>query len=214
MKQLFWFTLFSIVLVFNFIREQQYILIYYTSWTFILETTYFGLQTFKIPRLTQIANQIWPFMYAPAIVVCLGFWIIVAPVHFNQQPPGNIFLLVVTHGFNMVAVLTERKIIFTKDMWKPIMYTIVYNLFLAIYVGGGGRSISGKLPYWYAQYDKPIGWIFAALVTTAVTVVHFIKGSSEPKENPRQYNVLSPVGRHSLQELSEFEKREQGLLVR
>ena len=189
MKHLFWFVFFAIVIVFNFIREQQYILIYYTSWTFILETTYFGLQTFKTPQLSEIANRIWPFMYAPAIVVCIGFWIIVAPIHFHQQPPENIFLLVVTHGFNMVAVLTERKIILTKDIWKPIVYTVVYNLFLVIYVGGGGRSISGKLPYWYAQYDKPIGWIFAALATTAVTAVHFIMGSPEPKEELRQYIV-------------------------
>lgn len=189
MKHLFWFIFFSIVLIFNFIREQQYILIYYTSWTFILETIYFGLQAFKMPRLSELANRIWPFMYAPAIVVCVGFWIIIAPIHFNQQPPENIFLLVVTHGFNMVAVLTEHKHIWSKDIWKPILYTLVYNLFLAIYTGGGGRSISGKLPYWYAQYDRPIGWIFAALATTAVSVVHFMLGSPEPKGEFTQYIV-------------------------
>lgn len=189
MKHLLWFIFFAIVLIFNFIREQQYILIYYTSWTFVLETTYFGLQALKLPRLTKIAHRIWPFLYAPAIVVCIGFWVIVAPIHFHQQPPENIFLLVVTHGFNMVAVLTEHKAILQADIWKPIMYTVVYNLFLAIYVGGGGRSISGKLPYWYAQYDRPIGWVFAALATTAVTVVHFIMGVSEPKQETRQYIV-------------------------
>ena len=189
MKHLLWFIFFAIVLVFSFIQEQHYILIYYTSWTFILETVYFGLQACQRPHLTQIAHRIWPYMYAPSIVVCIGFWIIIAPIHFKQHPPENIFFLVVTHGFNMVAVLTECKIIMTKDIWKPILYTVVYNLFLTIYVGAGGRSNSGQLPYWYAQYDKPIGWIFAALATTAVTTVHFIMGVPEPKEEPKQYIV-------------------------
>ena len=189
MKHLLWFIFFVIVLIFNLIRERQYVLIYYTSWTFVLETAYFGCQCLKVPKCTDIANRIWPFMYAPAIVVCIGFWIIVAPIHFHQQPPENIFLLVVTHGFNMIAVITENKPIFTREIWKPIAYTLIYNLFLAIYVGGGGRSISGKLPYWYAQYDKPIGWVFAALAVTAVTVVHFIIGVAPPKKQSRQYIV-------------------------
>ena len=89
----------------------------------------------------------------------------------------------------MVAVLAEHKPICAKDIWKPILYTVLYNLFLAIYAGAGGRSISGKLPYWYAQYDKPIGWIFAALATTAVATVHFIMGTHHPRKEPIQYIV-------------------------
>ena len=75
-------------------------------------------------------------------------------------PPENIVMVFVTHGLNMVAAILEKKKVFLKDIWKPILYTTLYNTFLAIYVGGGGRSISGKLPYWYAQYDQPIGWVF------------------------------------------------------
>ena len=130
----------------------------------------------RAPKRSQKHKKIGPKLDQKIDLVLdrffIGFWVIVAPIHFHQQPPENIFLLVVTHGFNMVAVLTEHKAILQADIWKPILYTVVYNLFLAIYVGGGGRSISGKLPYWYAQYDRPIGWVFAALATTAVTVVH------------------------------------------
>ena len=89
----------------------------------------------------------------------------------------------------MVAVCMEERPVFSKDVWKPILYTLVYNLFLAIYVGLGGRSISGNLPYWYAQYDKPIGWIFGAMATAAVAIVHLLVVSPEPKESPKQYIV-------------------------
>ena len=140
MKHVLWFILFFIVIIFNFYREQQYVLIYYTNWTFILETIYFGL--------------------------CII-------IHFTIQKPTNMFLTVVTHGFNMLAMITEGNKIFMKDVWKPVLYTFIYNIFLAIYVGAGGRSISNNLPYWYAQYDIALGWIFFALAISAVVIVHF-----------------------------------------
>ena len=65
----------------------------------------------------------------------------------------------------------------------------IYNTFLAIYVGGGGRSISGKLPYWYAQYDQPIGWVFAALAVAATGITHFIIAVPEPTQISKQYIV-------------------------
>lgn len=185
-KHTLWFILFGIVLVYNSLRERQYLLIYYTVWTFILETTYFALKTFK---LEKVSDKIWPYLYAPAIVVCMGFWMIVAPVHLQTNTGANIITLFVTHGFNMFAVLLEKKPVYTKDIWKPVLYTIIYNIFLAIYVGGGGRSISGRLPYWYAHYDKPIGWIFAALASSAVAVVHFFISHPSPKKQSTQYIV-------------------------
>ena len=186
MKHHLWSVLFSIVLVFYAIREHQYILIYYTIWTFILEWLYFAAKSLQWNRL---ADVLWPYLVAPAIVVCVGFWAIVAPMQFQYQPPGNLFLIFVTHGLNMVAVIAEKKKVFNKDLWKPILYTTIYNLFLAIYVGGGGRSITGQLPYWYAQYDQPIGWIFAALAIAASGVVHFIMAVPEPRNEIKQYIV-------------------------
>ncbi len=186
MRHHFWTVLFGIVFIFSVIRERQFILIYYTVWTFMLELAYFLCKSL---RWTSMADALWPFMMAPAIVVCIGFWIIVAPMQFTYQPPENIVMVFVTHGLNMVAVIVEKKKVFLKDIWKPVLYTIVYNIFLAIYVGGGGRSISGKLPYWYAQYDQPIGWIFAALAVTAAGVTHFTIASPEPKKISKQYIV-------------------------
>jgi len=93
----------------------------------------------------------------------------------------------------MVAVLAERKKVFTNDIWKPILYTSIYNTFLALYVGAGGRSKSGHLPYWFAQYDQPIGWIFAALAIASTGVVHFIvavpKDDQLHKTSTKQYIV-------------------------
>lgn len=181
-----WTILFTIVLAFYAYREKQYILIYYTIWTFIVEWMYFVSKSLK---LYEVANMIWPYLVAPAIVVCVGFWAIVAPMQFQYQPPSNMFLIFVTHGLNMVAVIAEKKKVFNKDIWKPMMYTAVYNFFLAIYVGGGGRSITGELPYWYTQYDRPIGWIFAALAIAASGVVHFIMAVPEPRKDIKQYIV-------------------------
>ena len=91
-----------------------------------------------------------------------------------------------------LVIVSEIKHISLHSIWKPIIYTILYNLFLIIYVGTGGRSISGKLPYWYAQYDKPIGWAFAVVSVVAVSIVHFISAIyiwPIPKESSKQYIV-------------------------
>lgn len=183
MKQHLWTILFSIVFVFYFLREHHYTLIYYTVWTFLLEIAYFVCKSLQ---WMDTANTIWPYLFAPAIVVCMGFWIIIAPMQFVKQPPGNMVLIFVTHGLNMVAVLVEKKHVYTQDIWKPIAYTAVYNIFLAVYVGGGGRNINGGLPYWYAQYDKPIGWIFAALAIASTAIVHFIMAVQKPQKVSRQ----------------------------
>ena len=189
MKQHLWFILFAIVLGFYVMREKQFAFIYYTIWTFTLELSYFGAKSFGAQ---DIANKIWPYLVAPAIVVCVGFWVIIAPMQFKQQPPENLVMIFVTHGMNMIAVLVEKKPIYMKQIWKPILYTTIYNLFLAIYVGGGGRSKANELPYWYAQYDQPIGWIFAALAITASGAVHFIMALPDKKQKdnqPKQYIV-------------------------
>lgn len=163
-----WFILFSVVLFFDFLKEGPFILIYYTMWTFILETIFFAL---LVAKKDKKAIQILPFIYAPAIVVGIGFWIIVAPAA-TTQPITNVVLTMVVHGLNMVALLLQPYPVYMTDLWKPVAYTIIYNIFLALYVGSGGRSISGKLPYWYAQYDNSLGWIFAALAVTASMTVH------------------------------------------
>jgi len=173
-----WLILFSVVLLFGALREGQYILIYYTMWTFMLETVFFGLLVFK---KESIALKIFPFIFAPAIVVCIGFWIIVAPAA-RAAPITNIVLTIVTHGLNMIALLLQPYKVYMKDLWKPITYTTIYNIFLAIYSGSGGRSISGKLPYWYAQYDTPIGWIFGFLAITASMSVHIFTSSRPDKK--------------------------------
>lgn len=179
-----WLILFSVVLLFDSFREGHFIFIYYTMWTFTLETIFFGLIVAKKARL---AEKILPFIYAPAIVVCVGFWILIAPAA-TSAPITNIVLTTVTHGLNAIALVLQPYKIYQKDLWKPIFYTVVYNLFLAIYVGSGHRSISGRLPYWYAQYDQPLGWIFAGLAVTAVTIVHIL--STEVKKiHSEPFNV-------------------------
>ena len=72
----------------------------------------------------------------------------------------------------MISMIQQKNKCVFRDIWKPVCYTILYNIFLAVYVGHGGRSISGKLPYWYAQYDKAIGWIFAMLAILSSGIVH------------------------------------------
>ena len=173
-----WFILFSVVLLFDLFREGPFIFIYYTMWTFTLETIFFGLIVAKRDRLAQ---KIFPFIYAPAIVVCVGFWVLIAPAA-TSAPITNIVLTTVTHGLNAIALVLQPYKIYKKDLWKPIVYTVVYNLFLAIYVGSGHRSISGRLPYWYAQYDTPIGWIFGFLAITASMSVHIFTSSRPDKK--------------------------------
>jgi len=172
-----WFILFSIVLFFDFLREGTFLLIYYTMWTFILENIFFAL---LVAKKDNIALKLLPFIYAPAIVVCIGFWIIVAPAA-GSTPITNIVLTMVVHGLNMIALLLQPYPVYMSDLWKPVAYTIIYNIFLALYVGSGGRSISGKLPYWYAQYDNSLGWIFAALAVTASMTVHIFVSVKQKK---------------------------------
>jgi hypothetical protein len=166
-----WLVLFSVTLLYDIVQERQYIFIYYTIWTFTLETLFFVL---KALRREREARMLYPYIFAPSIVVCCGFWLIIAPVFLTAGIPTNIVLIAVTHGCNMVAMLQQSYIILNRDFWKPILYTIVYNVFLAIYVGSGGRSISGRRPYWYAKYDEWIGWIFAGLAVAAVGIVHVV----------------------------------------
>tara|TARA_B110000285_G_scaffold235601_1_gene318506 strand:- start:893 stop:1381 length:489 start_codon:yes stop_codon:yes gene_type:complete len=161
-------------------------------WTFILETIFFSLFIIKNKRIQQIQKQIFETIFAPCIVVFVGFWTVIAPVYMHRKIPKNVFFITVTHGLNAIAIVSEMKHIRLKSIWKPITYTIIYNLFLIIYVGTGGRSISGKLPYWYAQYDKPIGWIFAVTSVIAVSIIHFISAIyiwPIPKESTKQYIV-------------------------
>lgn len=189
MQRILWFILFSIVLTFDAWTEKAYILIYYTMWTFILETIFFCPIHNK--RIQQIQRHIFEMIFAPCIVVFVGFWTVIAPVYMNNIIPKNIFFITVTHGFNAIAIISEIKQIPLKSIWKPIAYTMTYNLFLIIYVGIGGRSISGKLPYWYAQYDKPIGWVFAIISIVAVSIVHFISAIYiwPTLPTPKQYIV-------------------------
>ena len=173
-----WFILFSVVLFFDFLREGTFTLIYYTMWTFTLETVFFAL---LVAKKDKIAIQLLPFIYAPAIVVCIGFWIIVAPAAATA-PITNVVLTLVVHGLNMVALVLQPDQVYMTDLWKPIAYTSLYNIFLAMYVGSGGRSLSGKLPYWYAQYDNSIGWIFAGLAVTAAMTVHIFVSVKKKKK--------------------------------
>ena len=161
----FWLILFIVVLAFDWFREQQYIYVYYTIWTFTLETLFFAL---LVAKKEAYAAKLFPFIYAPSIVVCTGFWVIIAPAGIYHHHFTNIVLTVVTHGLNMVAMLLQPYKVYTKDLWKPVVYTSIYNIFLALYVGKGTE----KPPYWYAIYDQPIGWIFAGLAVAAVAAVH------------------------------------------
>lgn len=172
MKRYFWFILFTTVLAFDAWREQQYILIYFTMWTFILETVFFALLLLNRPT-----RHLFETIFAPSIVVFIGFWTVIAPMYISRQKPKNAVFVFVTHGCNALAMVGEVKSLTTSSIWKPIVYTIVYNLFLMCYVEAGGRSISGKLPYWYAQYEKPIGWVFMTLTVTAVALVHYISST-------------------------------------
>jgi len=192
MQRILWLILFIIVLIFDTWDEKAYILIYYTMWTFILETIFFSLFLIKNKRIQKIQKHLFETIFAPCIVVFIGFWTVIAPVYMNNKIPKNIFFIAVTHGLNAIAILSETKHIPLKAIWKPITYTVIYNLFLIVYVGTGGRSISGKLPYWYAQYDKPIGWVFAFISIVAVSIVHFISAIyiwPISKETPKQYIV-------------------------
>jgi len=192
MQRVLWFILFSIVLMFDAWAEKAYILIYYTMWTFILETIFFLLFAIKNKRIQQIQKHIFETIFAPSILVFVGFWTVIAPVYMNNKIPKNIFFIIVTHGLNVIAILSQTKHISLHSIWKPITYTIIYNLFLITYVGIGGRSISGKLPYWYAQYNKPIGWVFAAISIIAVSIIHFISAIyiwPRPKRTTKQYIV-------------------------
>ena len=112
-----WFVLFSVVLIFVYVREQKYIFIYYTIWTFILETIFFALLVFK---KEYIAKKIYPVVYSPAIVVCVGFWVIIAP-SAKSRAITNLVFTIVTHGLNAFALILQPYKIYMTDLWKPIV---------------------------------------------------------------------------------------------
>lgn len=184
----FWLILFSIVLGYDIYLEKQYILIYYTIQTFLLEIFFFlALCLSKwYPRANYWKQHFFDTVLAPAIVVCLGFWLIIAPTKMNGPKPQNGVLMVVTHGFNVLALWDEMLPIQSETVWKPLLFTFLYNLFLIAYVGAGGRSISGKLPYWYCHYDTATGWVFAVLSIFAVGLLHVVAGRFSP---PKSHNV-------------------------
>ena len=179
MQRFLWLILFSTVLLFHAYVERAFILIYYTIWTFILEIIFFSLLILEKTnqRLINIRKHIFETIFAPSIVVFVGFWITIAPHYLHSSKPKNAMFVFVTHGCNALAMISEIKSIDVGAIWKPISYTIVYNLFLLVYVGAGYRSISGKLPYWYADYDSPIGWIFFCISVIAVGVTHFLSAT-------------------------------------
>lgn len=177
MQRQLWFILFLTVSLFHIYIEGAFIFIYYTIWTFALETLFFGLLMFKSPWIVVTRRHLFETIFAPSIVVCVGFWIVIAPIYLQSSKPKNAVLVFVTHGLNAIAMVTEMKTLAMGVIWKPLVYTFVYNLFLIVYVGAGGRSVSGKLPYWYAEYDKPIGWVFFVLAMTAVALVHLISAT-------------------------------------
>lgn len=172
----FWLILFLIVLIYDIYLEQQYIFIYYTIQTFLLEIIYFllvCLQTLGYKNTIYWKRQFFDIVFAPAMVVCIGFWLVIAPMKINGPKPQNGVFIAVTHGLNIMALFDEKMPVRSEAVWKPLLYTFLYNLFLVAYVGAGGRSISGKLPYWYCKYDRAEGWAFAFLGIFATGVIHF-----------------------------------------
>ena len=144
MQRQLWFILFLTVSLFHIYVEGAFIFIYYTIWTFTLETLFFGLLMFNSPRIVAIRRHLFETIFAPSIVVCVGFWIVIAPIYLQSSKPKNAVLVFVTHGLNAIAMVTETKTLATGAIWKPLAYTFIYNLFLIVYVVAGGRSISGK----------------------------------------------------------------------
>lgn len=191
----FWFILFLIVLLYDIYLEQQYIFIYYTIQTFLLEIFYFMmvcLHEFGYTNATYWKRQLFDIMFAPAIVVFVGFWLVIAPMKINGPKPTNGVFIAVTHGLNVLALVDERMPVRSETVWKPLLYTFMYNLFLVAYVGAGGRSISGKLPYWYCRYDRPEGWVFAFLGVFAVGIIHFCMARSS-NNITKSHNVAHVV---------------------
>lgn len=183
-----WFLLFAIIYLYSLLKEQHYILIYYTYWSLTLEIVYFGLLLSGRPT-----KWLYSIILAPSIVICLGFWLVIAPMYPWSSPSVNIILTLVTHGCNMVALLTQKQErIYVREVWKPLLFTSIYQFFLILYVGSGGRSISGQLPYWYAQYDRPVGWVFALLATFANFIVHIGVASYmyTEKQDDKQPHVI------------------------
>lgn len=171
----FWLLLFLIVLAYDLYLEHHFIFIYYTIQTFSLEILYFTAAVLEKAGHTRAApwkKHLFDIVFAPSIVVCVGFWVVIAPTRIHGPKPRNSVFIVVTHGFNALAMLDEVQSVRADAIWKPVLYTFLYNLFLIAYVGAGGRSISGKLPYWYCEYDKPVGWIFALVSICAAALVH------------------------------------------
>lgn len=183
MYRLFWVILFMLTLAYNIYLEQWYVFIYYTTWTFVVEIILFTsllLEDYST-HFKCLANFLFPIVFAPTILVALGFWILIAPT-LSDKISYDFIRIFITHGVNALAMYTVRRPVFIQDMWKPLAYTVSYSVFLVTYVLLGGRSISGKLPYWYCEYDRPVGWLFISLSLVAIALIHAWIARAKPVE--------------------------------
>jgi len=183
-----WFlVLFVIVLLFGILREGAYLFIYYTFWSFTTEIIYFTVVVCRVQKHYQ--KLLYNIVMAPSIVVSLGFWLIIAPTYHWKSANSNIVLSIVVHGINTIALLLQKQELFSilsRDFWKPVLFTTIYNIFLPVYIALGGRTVSGFIPYWYAQYDRAIGWIFGILAISSVCITHLIIATSLHSPTPKK----------------------------
>lgn len=191
MYRLTWFILFVLTLAYNIYLEQWYVFIYYTTWTFVVEIILFAcllLEDYST-HFKRLANFLFPVVFAPTILVALGFWVLIAPTLSNKISYDFVRIFI-THGLNVLAAYTVRRPVTVQDIWKPLAYTMSYNIFLVTYVLLGGRSISGKLPYWYCEYDSYLGWLFVSLSLAAVALIHmWLEKKPLEQTTPKQCSV-------------------------
>ena len=184
MVRVCWFALFVLCLAYKVSLEQWFVFTYYTYWTLTLEIVLFAL--WLTPEWSYMADALFPTVLAPSLLVAIGFWVLIAP--FEEWTPEGLFEALVPHGLNAVAMCNEMRPMARSDVWKPVLYTMIYNMFLCAYVVSGGRSVSGKLPYWYAQYDSYLGWLFTILAMSSVALIHlsFAIAYPVPPESSKQ----------------------------
>tara|TARA_B100001059_G_scaffold141023_1_gene141120 strand:- start:1059 stop:1619 length:561 start_codon:yes stop_codon:yes gene_type:complete len=182
--RVFWFTLFVLFLAYKVSLEQLFIFQYYTYWTLTFEIVLFAL--WLTPEWSDTASAFFPIVFAPSLLVAIGFWVLIAPL--EERTFEGLLEALVPHGLNAVAMCIEMRPMSRSDVWKPVLYTLIYNVFLYMYVTLGGRSVSGKLPYWYAQYDSYLGWLFAILAMSSVALIHlsFAMAYPVPPESSKQ----------------------------
>ena len=178
MFRVFWFALFVLALAFDVQYEGAYIFVYYTMWTLMLETIYFGCLLSTSKRCQQISDALFPILMGPTLLVALGFWLLIAP--FAETSLRRFLYTIIVHGLNALAMCTEIRPIDKRDVWKPVLYTITYHVFFITYVMHGGRDVKGKLPYWFAQYDTFLGWAIAAFAICCSGLVHMLLGFVYP----------------------------------